>query len=478
MSKSLKQTATKGIFWSVAERFSVQGTQFFIMLVMARLLSPSDYGLVGMITVFIALSQSLIDSGFSQALIRKQDRTETDNCTVFYFNIVIAVTLYCLLFAVSPAVATFYDTPELCKVMRVVSIVIIINALTVVQRALLTAKIDFKTQAKASFAAAVISGSLGIVLALNGYGVWALVYQQIINQVINTIILWYYSTWCPKLIYSWLSFRNLFAFGSKLMAVGLIDITYNNIYPIIIGKVFSPADLGHYSRARNFSDLPSSNVAGILQRVTYPLLCQIQNEDARLAIVYRKFLKLSAFIIFPLMCGLAGLSTPLITTLIGEKWLFCSELLTIICFTMMWYPIHSINLNLLQVKGRTDIFLKLEFYKKGIGLTLLFLSIPYGVKAMCAVGILGSLIALTINTYYTGKLIQIGFFKQMRDLLPTLSLSLLMFFAVYNLHYAVSSAYGQLLIGIPMGILIYLVPCYYFKFSELDEILKLLHIRK
>lgn len=403
MSKSLKQTATKGIFWSVAERFSVQGTQFFIMLVMARLLSPSDYGLVGMITVFIALSQSLIDSGFSQALIRKQDRTETDNCTVFYFNIVIAVTLYFLLFAVSPAVATFYDTPELCKVMRVVSIVIIINALTVVQRTLLTAKIDFKTQAKASFAAAVISGILGIVLALNGYGVWALVYQQIINQVINTIILWCYSTWRPKLIYSWLSFRNLFAFGSKLMAVGLIDITYNNIYPIIIGKVFSPADLGHYSRARNFSDLPSSNVAGILQRVTYPLLCQIQNEDARLAIVYRRFLKLSAFVIFPLMCGLAGLSTPLITTLIGEKWLFCSELLTIICFTMMWYPIHSINLNLLQVKGRTDIFLKLEFYKKGIGLTLLFLSIPYGVKAMCAVGILGSLIALAINTYYTGK---------------------------------------------------------------------------
>lgn len=478
MSKSLKQTATKGIFWSVAERFSVQGTQFFIMLVMARLLLPSDYGLVGMITVFIALSQSLIDSGFSQALIRKQDRTETDNCTVFYFNIVIAVTLYFLLFAVSPAVATFYDTPELCKVMRVVSIVIIINALTVVQRALLTAKIDFKTQAKASFAAAVISGILGIVLALNGYGVWALVYQQIINQVINTIILWCYSTWRPKLIYSWLSFRNLFAFGSKLMAVGLIDITYNNIYPIIIGKVFSPADLGHYSRARNFSDLPSSNVAGILQRVTYPLLCQIQNEDARLAIVYRRFLKLSAFVIFPLMCGLAGLSTPLITTLIGEKWLFCSELLTIICFTMMWYPIHSINLNLLQVKGRTDIFLKLEFYKKGIGLTLLFLSIPYGVKAMCAVGILGSLIALAINTYYTGKLIQIGFFKQMRDLLPTLCLSLLIFFAVYNLHYVVSSAYGQLLIGIPLGILIYLVPCYYFKFSELDEILKLLHIRK
>lgn len=478
MSKSLKQTATKGIFWSVAERFSVQGVQFIIMLAMARLLSPSDYGLVGMIMIFIAISQSLVDSGFSQALIRKQNRNEIDYCTVFYFNTVISVLLYLLLFVISPIVAEFYNVPELCSVMRAVSIVIIINALTVVQRTILTAKIDFKTQAKASFIAAVISGILGIILAFYGYGVWALIYQQIINQVISAIVLWYYSTWRPKLIYSWLSFRSLFAFGSKLMGVGLIDIIYNNIYPIIIGKVFSPADLGFYSRAKNFSDLPSSNITVILHRVTYPFLCQIQNEDERLAIVYRKFLKISAFVVFPLMCGLAGLSTPLITTLIGEKWLFCSELLTIICFTMMWYPINSINLNLLQVKGRSDICLKLEFIKKGVGLTLLILSISYGVKAMCIVGILGSLIALVINTYYTGKLIQVGFFKQMYDLLPTLSLSLLLFLSTYSLQYVVSNAYGQLLIGIPLGVLIYLVPCYYFKFSELDEIFKLLHIRK
>jgi len=478
MSKSFKQTATKGIFWSGVERFSVQGVQFVIMLVMARLLSPSDYGLVGMIMIFIAISQSLVDSGFSQALIRRQDRTEADNCTVFYFNTVISALLYLLLFAISPIVAEFYDVPELCGVMRVVSVVIIINALTIVQKTILTAKIDFKTQATASFIAAVISGILGIILAFNRYGVWALVYQQIINQIISAIILWYYSTWHPKLMYSWLSFRSLFAFGSKLTAIGLIDITYNNIYPIIIGKVFSPADLGYYSRAKNFSDLPSSNLTVILHRVTYPLLCQIQNEDERLAIAYRKFLKISAFVVFPLMCGLAGLSTPLITILIGEKWLFCSELLTIICFTMMWYPIHSINLNLLQVKGRSDIYLKLEFIKKGVGLTLLVLSISYGIKAMCAVGILGSLISLAINTYYTGKIIQVGFFRQMHDLLPTLCLSLLLFVSTYSLQYVVSSACAQLLIGIPLGMLVYLAPCYYFKFSELDEILGLLHIRK
>lgn len=477
-STPLKQKAAKGILWSSVERFSVQGVQFLIMIVMARLLTPKDYGLIGMLSIFLAISQSLIDSGFSQALIRKQDRTEIDNSTVFYFNIAVGCLLYLLFFLIAPFVADFYKLPELSLVMRVVCLGVVINSLAVVQRALLTVKVDFKTQAKASLLAAVISGIIGVTLAYSGYGVWALVWQQLINLTLNTLLLWHFSHWKPVWGYSWQSFRSMFSFGSKLLASGLLDTTYNNIYPIVIGKVFSAGDLGNFTRAQQFSSFPSSNVTGILQRVTYPLLCQIQNEDARLAIVYRKFLKLSAFIIFPLMCGLAGLSTPLITILIGEKWLLCSELLTIICFTMMWYPIHSINLNLLQVKGRTDIFLKLEFYKKGIGLTLLFLSIPYGVKAMCAVGILGSLIALAINTYYTGKLIQIGFFKQMRDLLPTLSLSLLMFFAVYNLHYVVSSAYGQLLIGIPLGILIYLVPGYYFKFSELDEILKLLHIRK
>lgn len=478
MTKSLKQTTTSGLLWSSIERFSVQGVQFFIMLIMARLLMPSDYGIIGMLSIFLAISQAIIDSGFSQALIRKQDRTEVDNSTVFYFNIVVSGLLYLILFILAPFVGEFYNTPILCPIMRVVCLTLIINSLAVVQRALLTVKIDFKTQAKASLISAILSGITGITFAYWGYGVWAIVYSSLVSSTVNSLLLWLFAHWRPIWAYSWVSFKELFSFGSRLLGVSIIDTIYNNIYTIVIGKVFTAGDLGHYTRAQNFAQLPSSNITGILQRVTYPVLCQIQNEDERLAVVYRKFLKLSAFIVFPLMCGLAGLSTPLVVTVIGEKWLFCSKLLTIICFGMMWYPIHAINLNLLEVKGRTDLFLKIEYVKKGIGVILLAISIPFGVEAMCIAGIGLSLCALVINTYYTGKMIQIGFFKQMQDLAPILGLSLLMFTVLYCLHYFIVNNLIQLFIGIPLGIAIYLIPCYLFNLSELDEIFKLLHIRK
>ena len=339
MSNSLKQVATKGVLWSSIERFSVQGIQFVIMIIMARLLTPEDYGLVGMLTIFLAVSQSLIDSGFSQALIRKQNRTEVDNSTVFYFNIAVGLALYLLFYISAPWVADFYGLPELSLVMRVVCLGIIFNSLAVVQRALLTVRIDFKTQAKASLIAAVISGMAGIILAYTGFGIWALVCQQLVNLGINTLLLWIFSKWKPMRTYSWKSFRELFSFGSKLLASGLLDTTYNNIYPIVIGKVFSAGDLGHYTRAQQFSVFPSSNITGILQRVTYPVLCSIQNDIDRLRGVYRKFLKLSAYVVFPLMTGLAAVSFPFIRIVLGEKWIFCAVLLQIICFSMMWYPI-------------------------------------------------------------------------------------------------------------------------------------------
>lgn len=383
MSNSLKQVATKGVLWSSIERFSVQGIQFVIMIIMARLLTPEDYGLVGMLTIFLAVSQSLIDSGFSQALIRKQNRTEVDNSTVFYFNIAVGLALYLLFYIFAPWVADFYGLPELSLVMRVVCLGIIFNSLAVVQRALLTVRIDFKTQAKASLIAAVISGMAGVILAYTGFGVWALVCQQLVNLGINTLLLWIFSKWKPMRAYSWTSFRELFSFGSKLLASGLLDTTYNNIYPIVIGKVFSAGDLGHYTRAQQFSVFPSSNITGILQRVTYPVLCSIQNDIDRLRGVYRKFLKLSAYVVFPLMTGLAAVSFPFIRIVLGEKWMFCAVLLQIICFSMMWYPIHAINLNLLQVQGRSDLFLRLEIIKKSIGVIILFLTIPLGLKIMC-----------------------------------------------------------------------------------------------
>lgn len=475
MSNSLKQKTVKGVIWSTLERFSVQGIQFVVMIIMARMLTPNDYGLVGMLAVFLAVSQSLVDSGFSQALIRKQDRTETDNSTVFYFNIVVGLILYGLLFAGAPLIADFYHEPQLINITRVIGLSVVFNSFVVVQRALLTIKIDFKTQAKAALTAAIISGILGIWMAANGYGVWSIVVQQLSNLGINTILLWFLSHWRPSLIYSCKSFHELFGFGSKLLVSGLIDTLYRNIYLIVIGKVFSASDLGYYTRAHQFSEFPSSNLTSIVQRVTYPVLCSIQNEDKRLADVYRRFLRISVFIIFPMMMGLAAVAEPLVLLLLKEQWRFAATLLSIICFQMMWYPVHAINLNLLQVKGRSDLFLKLEIYKKVFGVCILCITIPMGLIAMCVGGFFSSMIALVINTYYTEKLIGVGYFRQMCDLMPTFLLSVSMGAVVYcTINMLTIHPIAQLGIGILVGILYYILLALLFRFMELKELLQLL----
>ncbi len=474
MSDSLKSTTAKGVLWSTIERFSVQGVQFVIMIVMARLLTPDDYGLIGMLAIFLAVAQSLIDSGFSQALIRKQDRTEVDNSTVFYFNIVVSAVLYLLLFVSAPFVADFYDTPALTPIMRVVCLSVILNSLAVVQRAILTINIDFKTQAKAALTASIISGIVGVAMAYSGFGVWSLVAQQLINLGINTGLLWILSRWRPSMTFSWTSFRELFSFGSKLLASGLLDTVYRNIYPIIIGKLFSANSLGHYTRAHHFAEFPSSNVTGIIQRVTYPVLCKIQNDDNRLSDVYRRFLKLSAYVIFPMMMGLSALSYPFIEVVIGDKWMFCAQLLQIICFSMMWYPIHAINLNLLQVKGRSDLFLRLEIIKKILGVAMICITAPIGLIAMCYGSIVNSLIALAINTYYTGKLIHVGFLKQMRDLAPTLILCLTMFVLILAMNHFVADNILRLVFGTILGMAYYLGLSRLFRFSELREVFSLI----
>lgn len=474
MSDSLKSKTVKGVVWSSIERFSTQGVQFLIMIIMARLLTPKDYGLIGMLAIFLAVAQSLIDSGFSQALIRKQDRTDVDNSTVFYFNIVVSSALYLILFIAAPFVADFYNQPELTSVMRVVCLGVILNSLAVVQRALLTVRIDFKTQAKASLSAAVISGCIGIVLAYCGFGVWSLVVQQLLNLSVNTLLLWIFSKWRPIAVFSWKSFHELFAFGSKMLASGLLDTLYRNIYPIVIGKLFSASSLGHYTRAQQFSEFPSSNVTGIIQRVTYPILCGIQDETERLEAVYRKFLKLSAFIIFPLMIGMSAVARPFIDIALGTQWGFCGQLLQIICFAMMWYPIHAINLNLLQVKGRSDLFLRLEIIKKILGITVLCITAPFGLVVMCYGQIFNSIVALVINTYYTGKLINVGFIRQMKDLLPTILLSLIMFWAILLVNGFIEVNMYRLVIGVLVGIIVYASGSYIFKFKELQTLFSLI----
>ncbi|MBO4530135.1 MAG: lipopolysaccharide biosynthesis protein [Paludibacteraceae bacterium] len=470
MSESIKDKTSKGLLWSAVERFSVQGIQFLVMLVMARILTPDDYGLVGMAAIFIAIANSLIDSGFSQALIRKQNRTDVDKSTVFYFNIVVSVVLYGIIFVVAPFVSDFYKMPSLTWVVRMICLACIVNSFGVVQRAEFFTNMDFKSLTISSLIASIISGFVGIYMALYGYGVRALVVQQVISAVVSNLVLWFLSKWRPLLVFSGESFDELFSFGSKLMLSGLLDTAYKQIYPIVIGKLFSASSLGNYNRACHFAQFPSSNLTSIMQRVTYPVLCSIQNEDDRLRDIYRKFLKVSAFVVFPLMMLLSALSFPMVDVLIGEKWRFCSELLQIICFAMMWYPIHAINLNLLQVKGRSDLFLKLEIIKKILGIFVLVASAPFGLIAMCYARIGSSIIGLMINTYYTGKLISMGFLKQMKDLMPTLMLSGVMFVVVLQLTHLIENQILTLIIGCVVGLLVYLVGSMIFKFQELQDV--------
>jgi O-antigen/teichoic acid export membrane protein len=474
MPESLTHKTLKGTFWSFAERFTAQGIHFVVMIVIARLLSPKEFGLIGMLAIFIAVAQSLIDSGFSQALIRKQDRKDIDKDTIFYFNIIVSVVLYALIYISSPWVASFYGEPQLTIIMRVICLVIIIDSFAVVQRANYTIDIDFKTQTKATLIASIISGFTGIYLAIQGYGVWALVYQQLTNSLSIVIILWVYSTWYPRMRYSWESFKGLFGFGSKLMVSGLLDTLYRNIYQLVIGKAFSADSLGYYTNAQKFSDFPSSNLTIVLQRVAYPVLCTMQDEEERLAGAYRKFLRLSAFMIFPLMCCLAAVSFPLIDWVLGEKWHFAAVLLIPICFQMMWYPIHSINLNLLQVKGRSDLFLRLEIIKKVIGVTILFCSLPFGLLTMCYSGVFSSLICLGINTYYTGKMINVGFLIQAKDISGTLLLSLAMFCIILCVTSLLSENVTKIIIGLFFGFAFFVANSFIFKMKELTYIKELI----
>lgn len=473
MPNSLKHDTLKGLLWSSIERFSVQGVGFLVMLVVARILNPADYGLVGMLSIFMAIAQCLIDSGFSNALIRKLDRTELDYNTVFYFNIVISIGLYFVLFGIAPIVADFYKEPILTKLMRVLCITIVINSLSSVQRTDYTARLDFKTQARASFTAALVSGVVGIFLALNGFGVWTIVWQQISSSIADSALLWVFAKWHPKLQFSWKSFREMFSYGSKLMASGLLDTAYNNIYPIVIGKIFSASTLGFYTRAQHFAQLPSSNLTGIIQRVTFPVLSKLQNDDDRLRHDYRKLLKMSAFIIFPMMCLLASVAKPLVVILIGQKWEFSSVLLIPICLQLMWYPIHAINLNLLQVKGRSDLFLRLEIIKKILGVTVLCLSIPFGIIFMCYSAIANSILCLIINTYYTGKLINVGFIRQMRDLSGILFLSLSLFALVFIGGSFIGNNWIWLIGGCALGVVYYLGAAKLLRFEELKTAIEI-----
>lgn len=474
MVDNLKRITVSGIWWSAIERFSLQGIQFIINIIMARLLLPSDYGIIGMLTIFLQISQIFIDGGFANALIQRQNRTEKDYSTIFYFNIVVALFFYLVLFFSSPWIAQFYQMPDLILVTRVIAVNLIIASLSSIHRVRLTIKVDFKTQSKISLISAIVSGIVGIGLAYNGIGVWALVFQSILNNLLVTILFYGFSRWNPLFLFSFNSFKSLFSFGSKLLISSLMHAVYSNLYTIVIGKRFSAVELGYYTRAEQFAMFPSANLNAIISRVTYPILSSIQDDNVRLAIVYRKYIRLFSYIIFPLMIGIASLAEPIVSLLLTEKWIGVVILLQILCINWMFDHLSSINLNLLYVKGRSDLALRLEIIKKIIATSILFSSIPFGIIGMCFGRVFYSLIAVYLNTYYTKYLIGLSFLQQMKDIIPSFFISLVMGGVCFLLVTLVTGDFYKIIAGVSVGIVVYVFFSILFKIQSFYDILWLL----
>lgn len=459
MGDSLKSKTIKGTAWSAIDNIASSGITFLVTLVLARLLTPEEYGIMAMIAIFIAISNSIIDSGFSNALIRKIHVERIDYNTVFYFNLIVSVFVYFLLYILSPAISIFFKEPILKEVIRVIGWVLIINALAIIPRTLFVKAVNFKVQTKVSLISSISSGGVGIGLALGGMGVWSLVGQLLSRQILNTLLLWIYSKWHPVWEFSMKSFKELFGFGSKLLLSGLLDTIYKNIYYIVIGRVYTSAQLGQYTRAEQFNTIFSSNLTSVVQRVSYPVLSSIQDEPERLKEAYRRVIKITMLITFACMLGLAAVAKPLIIILIGEKWLLAVYFLQIICFSGMLYPLHAINLNILQVKGRSDLFLKLEVIKKIIAIVPIIVGVFCGIEYMLWGSVLTSFIAYFLNSHYSAGLIYYPTKEQIKDILPTFLISSVVASVMWMLSFLNISYYIllpiQVLIGVLLAISIY-----------------------
>lgn len=446
MAKSLKQKTLNGLIWSSIDNVANLGIQFIVGVILARLLTPHEFGLIGMLMIFVAVSQSIVNSGFSHALIRKIDCTDTDYSTVFYFNLGIGIIIYIILFFTSGPVSNFFDEPQLTKIIKVLGILIVVESFTIIQRTILTKRVDFKLQAKISVIATVGSGILAIFMAFNNFGVWSLVALHVGRRSLNSLLLWLQNRWKPLFVFSIRSFKELFGFGSKLLVSGLIDTLYRNIYYLIIGKFFSAQELGFYTRANEFKRIPSENLNNIISRVSFPVLSSMKEDKARLKTNYQRLIRSTMFITFVLMLGMAAVAEPMIITLIGEKWRSSIIYLQMLSFVGMMYPLHALNLSMLQVAGRSDLFLRLEVIKKGFAIPVVIIGIIWGVKIMIAGMMINTLIAYYLNSYWSGRFIGYSFKQQIVDILPSLGLALVMSCMVYLLGLILPFNYLWLLI--------------------------------
>jgi O-antigen/teichoic acid export membrane protein len=471
MNDDIKRVTTHGLFWSFFERIGQQGIQFFIAIILARLLLPEQFGLIAMLTIFMAVAQSFVLSGFGSALIQKQNANHLDECSMFYFNILVGFFVAGVLFLSAPLIAAFYRIPLLTPLTQVLSLNLIINAFGIVHTTLLTKRIDFKAQMKVSVIAIVLSGSIGVIMAYQGYGVWSLVAQSISSNLFRTALLWVVLPWRPSWIFSWVSLRSMFSFGSKLLFSGLLDTIYNNLYLVVIGKMFSAADLGYYTRAQQTQQLPVDSLSVTVGRVTFPVFSSMQDDKARLKRGTRKALSTLAMLNFPLMIGLAVVAKPMVLVLLTAKWLPCVPYLQLLCVVGMLYPLHSINLNVLLAQGRSDLFFRLELLKKLLVTMAIVLTWRWGIKVMIYGQIATSFIAYYMNSYYTGKLLSYPLLEQLKDFVPILGLASLMGCGVFLVGYIPSKSNLMLLFSqVSIGVILYVLLCNFLKTSSFLEI--------
>ncbi len=471
-SSPLKIKAVVGIAWAAVERFSTQLGQFIIGVFLARLLMPEDFGLIGMLSIFIAISQSLIDSGMGSGLIQKKDRNEIDFSTVFVFNFFVGVAVYIVLFCCAPFVADFYGMPQLVFLTRVLTINIIINSLILVQRTRLIISIDFKTIAKVNIFSVIISGAIGIAFAYADFGVWALVIMNLSNTTISMIMFWFASRWAPSFLFSWQSFRQLFRFGSKLLIAGLYAQIFNNIYHIVIGKTYSASDLGYYTTTKTFVEVTAGTVTSIMHQVTFPILASLQDDRSRMTYVFSRLIRMSAFFIFPIMTMLSILAEPFVCMVLTERWLPIIPLLQWMCFARIFFPLSVINMNILNAIGRSDLFLKLDLVKAPLIILALIITIPMGMKAIIIGHVVTAFLAFLMNAYLPGILLGYGPLEQLWDLLKIILSALGMAVVVFVCCKFMDSDLLKLLGGTVIGAISYLFFARCLKIPEFDEMMQ------
>ena len=471
MADSLQQKTVHALSWSLLQAIAQGGVQFVIGIVLARLLFPEQFGLIGMLTIFVSVIRTFLDSGFGAALIQKREVTQTDICSIFYFNILVGLVAAGLLCLAAPWIAAFYNQPMLTPLTRALSLTIVINSFGMIQNTILTKEINFKTQTKISLIAGVLSGITGITLAALGFGVWSLVVQQLSASLFTTVSLWLFNSWRPALIFSFNALRAMFGFGSRLLFSSVLNQVFENIYFVVIGKLFSAADLGYFTRAKNMNDLPSQTLAGMVGRVTFPVFSTIQDDPDRVKRGFQKALTLLSLVNFPIMIGLAVTARPLVLIMLTEKWSASIPYLQLLCFDGLLYPLHVINLNVLQSLGRSDLFLRLEIIKKIMVAINIAVTWQWGISAMIYGMILTSIIGYYLNCYYNGLLVKYSMKEQVRDFFPYLIMSILMGIAVYAAGLLeFKSHWSMLFVQMATGIAIYVSLCRAFRLKAFMEI--------